>query len=69
MGYDPVTMHFTQADTMVPNSKNSIALDRCAYSSNNPINYTDPTGHWVESLLDIASIGYDIYDIITNGLP
>ena len=33
--------------------------------NNNPVRYTDPSGHWLESALDIA---YDIYDISTNGL-
>ena len=30
--------------------------------------YNDPTGHWIESAVDIAFIAYDIYDISTNGL-
>ena len=28
--------------------------------------YRDPSGHWVESVLDIASIAYDLYDIGVN---
>jgi hypothetical protein len=30
--------------------------------------HTDPTGHWIESVFDILSIGYGIYDISQNGL-
>ncbi|MDW8332558.1 MAG: hypothetical protein RMK43_12985, partial [Cyclobacteriaceae bacterium] len=36
--------------------------------NNNPVRYNDPSGHWLESALDIAFIAYDIYDISTNGL-
>lgn len=31
---------------MVPESSDSQSFDRYSYSSNNPINYTDPTGHF-----------------------
>jgi len=30
--------------------------------------FNDPTGHWIESAVDIAFIAYDIYDISQNGL-
>jgi RHS repeat-associated protein len=36
---------FAQADTIVPGVGNPLAWDRYAYTSNNPINRTDPTGH------------------------
>ncbi|WP_015909377.1 hypothetical protein [Chloroflexus aurantiacus] len=35
---------------------------------NNPVKNTDPTGHWIESAIDIAFIAYDLYDISQNGL-
>lgn len=34
----------------------------------NPISNHDPSGHWVESAIDIGFIAYDIYDIRQNGL-
>jgi hypothetical protein len=42
--------------------------DRYAYVNNNPVRYNDPSGHWIESLFDIASIIYDISDISQSGL-
>ena len=33
------------ADTIVPDPKNPQTLNRYAYAYNNPVNYTDPSGH------------------------
>ncbi len=41
--YDPYITHFAQADTIVPGGVQG--LDRYAYVNNNPIRYTDPSGH------------------------
>jgi hypothetical protein len=57
-----------QKVTDVPESQGVQAWDRYAYVNNSPINHNDPTGHWLESVIDIVSIGYDIYDIAANGL-
>ena len=38
--------HFTSADTIIPDPMDPASYDRYSYSSNNPINYNDPTGHW-----------------------
>jgi RHS repeat-associated protein/uncharacterized repeat protein (TIGR01451 family) len=42
---DPQLGRFTQADTIVPEPGNPQALNRYAYVLNNPVRYTDPTGH------------------------
>jgi len=43
--YDPVLGRFIQADTIVPEPGNPGSLNRYSYTQNNPIKYTDPTGH------------------------
>jgi RHS repeat-associated protein len=42
---DPVTGHFVQADTIVPNVINPLDWDRYSYGRNNPFLYVDPSGH------------------------
>lgn len=48
--YDPSIGRFLTADTIVPDMLNAQAYNRYAYVINNPIKYTDPTGHfWHEN--------------------
>jgi len=65
---NPSIMQFNQPDSLIPDPYNPLDWNRYAYARYNPVNNTDPTGHWVETGLDIAFIAYDIYDIKTNGL-
>ena len=44
--YDVSLGRFASADTIIPGAGNPMAWDRFAYSNNNPVNYTDPSGHW-----------------------
>jgi RHS repeat-associated protein len=44
--YDPSLNHFISADTIVPNPGAAVSYNRYAYVSWNPINRTDPTGHY-----------------------
>lgn len=43
--YDPVMGRFISADTIVPHSADPEAFNRYSYVRNNPLKYTDPTGH------------------------
>jgi len=43
--HDPYLNHFTQPDSIVPDPYNSQDWDRYSYARNNPLRYTDPTGH------------------------
>jgi hypothetical protein len=43
--YDPKLARFISPDTIVPDPRNPQALNRYSYVLNNPLKYTDPTGH------------------------
>jgi len=64
--YDPTIGRFISADTIVPDFKNPQALNRYSYVLNNPLKFTDPTGHFWDWVTDILGIGYDIYELCKN---
>ena len=43
--YDPSLSRFASPDTIIPGNQGVQAWDRYAYTNNNPLRYTDPTGH------------------------
>lgn len=43
--YDPHIRRFTQPDELIQNIYDPQSLNRYAYARNNPLRYTDPTGH------------------------
>ncbi len=65
--YDPSLGRFTQPNSPIPNLVSPQDWDRYAYVRNNPVNYNDPTGHWIDAVVDGIFIGADIYDIKQNG--
>jgi RHS repeat-associated protein len=50
--YDPALGRFTQADSIIPQGQGVQAWDRYAYANNNPLRYTDPSGHKVTCDID-----------------
>jgi len=44
--YDPGLGRFTQPDTVVPGAGTPQKLNRYSYVQNNPLRFTDPTGHY-----------------------
>jgi len=55
--YDSAVGRFVSADTVIPSGAQG--LDRYAYTNNNPINYTDPSGH--DSIVAITSTQWNAY--------
>jgi RHS repeat-associated protein len=45
--YDAALGRFTQADSIVPNPAGAKSFDRYAYVENNPVRYSDPSGHFI----------------------
>jgi RHS repeat-associated protein len=43
--FDPYLNRWLQPDSIIPDPYNSLDWDRYSYSRNNPIRYSDPTGH------------------------
>jgi RHS repeat-associated protein len=65
--YDPVVGRFISADTVVPGAGNPQALNRYAYTMNNPVRYTDPSGHMADQ--GGADIGCSAGDTECVGNP
>jgi hypothetical protein len=53
--YDPALGRFAQADTIVPGGVQG--LDRYAYVNNDPVRYTDPSGHICSDDNEVAWAG------------
>ena len=67
--YDSALGRFAQADSIVPQPGNPQALNRYAYVTNNPLKYTDPTGHWPGWLDFLFGAGYQFVNDMTFGMP
>lgn len=62
--YDAVNGRFTQRDTYIGEISSPSTLNLYVYTAGNPIYYTDPTGHWLDTFLDVVSLGFSIYEAI-----
>lgn len=41
-------------------------LNLYIYCLNNPMTYYDPSGHWIETLIDLFSLGVSIIEVVIN---
>lgn len=57
--YDPVTARFVTRDP-------ALGVNDYAYCGNNPVGRVDADGEILETIADIASIGWSTYDLIKN---
>ena len=53
---DPATARFLQADSVRPGGAGTVGYNLYAYAANNPTTWTDPTGHFQQSLFGMGSI-------------
>ena len=58
--YDPTLGRFITADTVVPDWTDPQTLNRYSYCRNNPLAYTDPTGH------ELTALCLFVYTVITS---
>ncbi len=70
--YDPVLGRFLSADSMIPDPGNLQSYNRYSYCQNNPLIYTDPSGHgpfswasdaWHDISGAVSGIGHEISKI------
>jgi len=65
--YSPKWRRFISPDDTAyldPESVNGLNL--YCYCNNDPVNYCDPSGHAIESPLDLISLGVGVVDVLTN---
>jgi RHS repeat-associated protein len=55
--YDATLGRFISADTIVQNPHDPQALNRYSYVRNNPLRYVDPSGHFIQLVLDALGLG------------
>jgi len=70
--YDPYLNRWAQPDTIIPDPGNPQDWDRYAYTRNNALKYTDPSGHMITCDLDSSwgcdgDPGITVLDIIYGG--
>ncbi len=63
--YNPLWRRFISPDSteyLDPETPNGLNL--YAYCNNDPVNYCDPSGHWVETVVDVGFALWSLYDFI-----
>ena len=60
--YDPQTGRFISRDTYRGEQNDPKTWHLYLYCANNPVNYVDPSGHAIDMVLDVLSIGWSAHD-------
>ena len=67
--YDPVIGRFYSNDPIGYTLANPVmSFNRYLYVNNNPYKYTDPNGEFLDTIIDVALIAYDLGDMAINGV-
>lgn len=64
--YDPSIGRFITEDTWEGRVNHPDSQNPYIYVINNPLIYVDPSGHFVETIVDIASFAYDAYEFVKD---
>ena len=64
--YQPELGRFLTRDSYTGEDDDPLTLHLYTYCGNDAINNVDPSGHFFETILDIASIGYSVYSLVTE---
>ncbi len=66
--YDPSLGNFLSADPFIQDKYLGASLNRYSYVWNNPLSYTDPSGHFVEWLV-VAAVAYGVGEAVPELKP
>ena len=65
--YSPELCRFISPDDISYLDPTSInGLNLYCYCMNNPIMYADPSGHWIETVFDLFSLGASVVEVVIN---
>jgi len=59
---------FNTADSVLQDVYDPQFLNRYAYTRNNPIKYTDPSGHIIDTIIDAGFILYDVGSMVYHAV-
>jgi RHS repeat-associated protein len=65
--YDSYLNRWTSPDPIIPDAYNPLAYDRYSYVYNNPVRYTDPSGHCIWDLCIVEGIGLIELALVVGG--
>ena len=65
--YNPDICRFISADNLIAPVA-AVGCNQFIYCCNNPVSYSDSTGHWIETVFDLFSLGVSVVDVVINPL-
>ena len=61
--YDPTIGRFISRDPFLGTATNPASQNPYVYAQDNPVMYADPSGEFVDTILDVGFLAYDVYRI------